>query len=135
MSKGRSKAPSQRQLRVGEELRHVLARVFERGELRDPAIQGVSITITEVRVSPDLKNATIYMVPLGGDVDLVDQVSIGLNRAASYIRRVLAGKVHLQHIPRLKFMADTTFDQAGHINELLRDPLVARDLELKDEGI
>ena len=67
MSKGRAKAPSQRQLRVGEELRHVLAQVLDRGELHDPAVQGTPITVTEVRASPDLKNATAFVVPLGGD--------------------------------------------------------------------
>lgn len=134
MSKGRSKAPSQRQLRVGEEIRHILSHILERGELYDPAIQNTLITITEVGISPDFKNARVYVVPLGGDGAMMDRVLIGLNRAAPYLRRALAEKVYLRHIPKIKFVADTTFDEAGHINELLSDPLVKRDIELKDDG-
>ncbi|MDD9876565.1 MAG: 30S ribosome-binding factor RbfA [Magnetovibrio sp.] len=128
MSKGRTKAPSQRQLRVGEELRHALASLLERDEVHDPAVQGVTITITEVRVSPDLKNATAYVIPLGGDADRVAEVIEGLSRAAPYLRRRLAEKVQLRHAPKIGFAADTTFDTAGHIDSLLRDPAVARDL-------
>ncbi len=129
MSKGRAKAPSQRQLRVGEELRHALSELLERGELHDPAVQDTPITVTEVRSSPDLKNATVYVVPLGGDTAVTDRVLEGLSRAAPYLRRCLAEKVQLRHAPRLTFSADRTFDEALHIDNLLRNPLVARDLE------
>ena len=104
MSKGRAKAPSQRQLRVGEELRHILAQVLERGGLHDPAVQDTPITVTEVRASPDLKNATAFVVPLGGDAAVTDRVLEGLNRAAPYLRRVLAEKVRLRHTPRINFL-------------------------------
>ena len=128
MSKGRRKAPSQRQLRVGEELRHALTQVLERRELNDPAVQDTLITVTEVRVSPDLKNATAFVVPLGGSSDDLERVLKGLSRAVPYLRRILAEKVPLRHAPLLRFSADTTFDDAGHIESLLRDPAVARDL-------
>ena len=134
MSKGRAKAPSQRQLRVGEELRHVLAQVLERGELHDPAVQDTPITVTEVRASPDLKNVTAFVVPLGGDAAVTDRVLEGLNRAAPYLRHVLAEKVRLRHTPRINFLADTSFDEAGHIEDLLRQPEVARDLAWEDDG-
>ena len=134
MSKGRSKARSQRQLRVGEELRHALAHTIERGQLHDSAIKDTPITITEVEVSPDLKKATAYVVPLGGDATLMGRILVGLNRASPYLRRLLGSKVYLHHLPRLYFKADTTFDEAGQIEELLRTPSVARDLESKDDG-
>ncbi len=134
MLRGRTKVRSQRQLRVGEELRHILARILERGELNDPAVRDTTITITEVGISADLKNATAYVIPLGGDKSMMRQVLIGLNRATPYLRRAIAEKIHLHYIPRLSFLADTTFDDAGHIEDLLRDPSVARDLELKDDG-
>ena len=134
MSKGPAKAPSQRQLRVGEELRHILAQVLDRAELHDPAVQDTPITVTEVRASPDLKNATAFVVPLGGDAAVTDRVLEGLNRATPYLRRILAGKVRLRHIPRIKFLADRSFDEARHIEGLLREPAVARDLEWEEDG-
>ena len=86
-----SRAPSQRQLRVGEELRHVLAHVLERGDLRDPGLAGVTVTVTEVRVSPDLRNATAYVVPLGGGA--AEDVLGALARARPYLRRKVADAV------------------------------------------
>ncbi len=134
MSKGPAKAPSQRQLRVGEELRHILAQVLDRADLHDPAVQDTPITVTEVRASPDLKNATAFVVPLGGDAAVTDRVLEGLNRAAPYLRHILAGKVRLRHIPRIKFLADRSFDEARHIEGLLREPAVVRDLEWEEDG-
>lgn len=134
MSKGRAKAPSQRQLKVGEELRHILAQVLERGELHDPALQETPITVTEVRASPDLKNATVFVVPLGGDPAAMNRIIEGLTRAQPYLRRVMADKINLRYAPRLTFSADRSFDEAGHIETLLRDPSVSRDLELEDDG-
>ena len=132
MPSGSLKTPSQRQLRVGEELRHILANMFQRGMLNDPALRGASITITEVKVSPDLKNATAYLIPLSGGAVEIDKVLEGLGRAAPYIRRVLGSKVRLRHIPRLDFIADKTLEDANHIEELLRELSVARDLKSKD---
>ncbi len=126
MNKREPRAPSQRQLRVGEEVRHVLARLLERGVLRDPVLAGVSVTVTEVRLSPDLRNATVFVMPLGGiEVEAVVQA---LGRAAAFLRRQVAGTVALRNVPALTFIADPSFDQAGHIEALLRNPRVARDL-------
>ncbi|MDZ3836259.1 MAG: 30S ribosome-binding factor RbfA [Rhodospirillales bacterium] len=132
MSKGELKTPSQRQLRVGEELRHALAHILERGEVHDPGLAGVSVTVTEVRVSPDLRNATAFIMPLGGgaDADAVD----ALTRAKGFIRRRLAEMVRLRITPAFSFRLDASFDEAGHIEELLRRPEVARDLAPEDEN-
>ena len=113
MRKGDVKAPSQRQLRVGEELRHALAWILERGEIRDPGLGGAAVTVTEVRVGPDLRNATAYVIPLGGNN--VTEVVDALNRAAPFVRRQLGKAVKLRHLPNLNFVADTTFDEAGQV--------------------
>lgn len=110
--------PSQRQLRVGEEIRHSLAMVMERGELRDPGLHDVSVTVTEVRATPDLKHAQIYIMPLGGGD--VESVLKALNRAKPYLRRQIAKAVHLKYAPDLHFKADESFDNADHISALLR---------------
>ncbi len=125
------KAPSQRQLRVGEELRHALAHILERGELRDPALAGMTVTVTEVRVSPDLKNATAFVVPLGGAG--LDAAVAALNHAAGFLRGQLAGQLELRHLPRIAFAADDSFDQAGRVREILDRPRVRRDLLGDDE--
>jgi ribosome-binding factor A len=119
-------ARSQRQLRVGEELRHALSQVLARGELRDPHLADVSLTVTEVRVSPDLKNATAFVVPLGGG-DL-EAIVAALNHAASFLRGQLGHEVQLRFTPRLSFQADRSFDEAAHINEILHHPKVFRDV-------
>ncbi len=134
MSKGQAKAPSQRQLRVGEEIRHALAWTLERDEVRDPSVQGVPVTVTEVRVSPDLKNATAFVVPLGAEDHDVVALLEGLSRAAPYLRRRVGERVRLRHVPRLSFVADHSFDNAGRIDALLRQPAVARDLVEEDDG-
>lgn len=123
----RGKAPSQRQLRVGEELRHTLAEVFERDSLRDPDLQGQTITVTEVRASPDLKNVMVYVMPLGGEN--IDGVVAALRRASSYLRGEIARRLRLRNTPRLSFEADRSFEQASHIDELLRDPHVSQDIK------
>ncbi len=117
---------SQRPLRVGEELRHALARIFERGELRDPALADATVTVTEVRVTPDLKNATAYVVPLGGAN--AAEIMAALGRSAPFLRRALAHEVKLRHAPALAFTLDTSFDYASRIDALLRTPTVERDL-------
>ena len=126
MKKGEAKAPSQRQLRVGEELRHALAWILERGEVRDPGLGGAAITVTEVRISPDLGSATAFVMPLGGGD--VPGVVEALNRAAPFMRRQLGKAVKLRRLPALDFVADTSFDEAGRIESLLKTPAVARDL-------
>ncbi|HEV2264179.1 MAG TPA: 30S ribosome-binding factor RbfA [Stellaceae bacterium] len=117
---------SPRALRVGEEMRHALARILERG-LHDPALAEVALTVTEVRVSPDLKNATAFVAPLGGSH--AAEVMAGLKRAEGYLRRELARTVKLRYAPALHFALDTSFEHASHIDALLRRPEVARDLD------
>ena len=123
--------PTQRQLRVGEELRHALAQILGRQELRDPALQDVTVTVTEVRMSPDLKNATAFVMPLGGAH--VPEVMEGLRRSAGFLKGAVAREVTLRFAPNLSFALDTSFEHASHIDELLHRPDVARDLEKKDE--
>ena len=130
MRKGDARAPSQRQLRVGEEVRHTLAWILERGEIHDPGLAGVAVTVTEVRISPDLRNATAYVMPLGGDD--VPGVLEALHRAAPFVRRLMAKKIKLRRLPNLQFEADQTFEEAGRIEDLLKTPLVARDLGKDD---
>ncbi|HEV2161075.1 MAG TPA: 30S ribosome-binding factor RbfA [Stellaceae bacterium] len=116
---------SPRSLRVGEEMRHALARIFEHG-LHDPALADVALTVTEVRVSPDLKHATVFVVPLSGSH--AAEVMAGLKRAEGYLRRALAQAVKLRYAPALHFTLDTSFEHATQIDALLRRPEVARDL-------
>lgn len=119
--------PSQRQLRVAEEIRHILAGILLRGDLRDPALAGVSITVSEVRISPDLKNATVYSLPFGKAS--VPEVMKGLNRSAPYLRSQVGHALALRYTPTLTFVPDRSFDEAKHIDELLRSEKVARDLK------
>ena len=126
MNRREGKAPSQRQLRVGEEIRHALALVLERGELRDPGLAGAPITVTEVRVSPDLRAATAFIIPLGG-TDTAAVVE-ALNRAQPFLRHRLAQSVKLRYAPNISFLADPSFDEANHIQSLLDSPPVRRDL-------
>lgn len=134
MVRREAKAPSQRQLRVGEEIRHVLAWALERGEVRDPAVLGLPITVTEVRISPDLKNATAFIVPLGGgDEATVKAVVDGLNRAAPFLRRMVLSQVQLRAVPKLNFIPDESFDKASEMDALMRTKNVARDLLPDDQ--
>jgi len=126
MARQRPKAPGQRQLRVGEEMRHVLAGIFEREQFRDPALSDVRLTVTEVRPSPDLRHARVYVVPLGGGD--MKQILEGLKRVKPFLRREVARRVSIKFIPDLIFSADTTFDEAEHISRLLHQPGVARDI-------
>jgi ribosome-binding factor A len=123
---------SQRQLRVGELIRHELADMLSRGDIHDPVIQVHMITVPEVRMSADLRLATIYVMPLGGrDVDAV----IGaLDRNKRYVRGEIARRVNLKFAPEIRFRADERFDEAERIEKLLRTPAVQRDLDgEKDE--
>jgi ribosome-binding factor A len=131
MTRGETRAPSQRQLRVGEELRHALAWILERGDLRDPALAGISVTVTEVRVGPDLRTATAFVTPLGGGD--AEAVVAALTHAKAFLRHKVGGAVRLRYVPELVFRADGSFDEASRILHLLRDPNVARDLSENDE--
>lgn len=126
MTQHPAKAPSQRQLRVGEEIRHMLSAIFTRGDLHDPDLHDVSLTVTEVRVSPDLKNATAFIMPLGGGQ--LDETLAALKRAAPFLRSQVARDLRLRHAPRLSFQPDTSFDQAERINRLLHSGQAARDI-------
>jgi ribosome-binding factor A len=123
---------SQRQLRVGEELRHALAGLLRPGELRDPALCDADITVSEVRVSPDLKNATAFVMPLGGAK--AEEIMAGLKRSAPFLRGRLARIVELRQVPNLAFAFDTAFDSAQRIAALLHRPEVARDLPQRPES-
>ena len=130
MIKQEARAPSQRQLKVGEELRHALVWTLERGKVRDPAVHDRRVTVTEVRISRDLKNATAFVMPLGGgEREEAATVIQGLNRAAPYLRRRMAQAVRLKFVPKFSFHIETSFDEASHIDNLLNNPAVIRDLE------
>ncbi|PKU23335.1 30S ribosome-binding factor RbfA [Telmatospirillum siberiense] len=125
MSRGQ-RAPSQRQLRVGEELRHAIANILERGDIRDVDVAGRPVTVTEVSVSPDLRNATVFVIPLGGGENA--SLLAGLKRVRPYLRHEVARMVQMRMVPDLSFVADTTFDNASRIEALLHSPEVRRDL-------
>lgn len=122
----RSSGPSQRQLRVGEALRHALAWVLERADFRDPDLQGVALTVTEIRMTPDLKHATAYVMPLGGAK--APEAIEGLNRAAGYLRHEVAKQVPLKFLPDYRFELDNSFDEGARIDALLNSPEVKRDI-------
>jgi ribosome-binding factor A len=113
-------------LRVGEELRHALVRILSRGELHDPRLADAQVTVTEVRVSPDLRAATVYVTPFAGG-DGAPLVA-ALNHAAGFFRAHLAQEVDLRHAPTIRFAVDTSFERALRIEDLLQHPRVARDL-------
>lgn len=127
----RMKPPSQRQLRAGELIRHALTDILSREEFADPALHGKSITITEVRCSPDLKNATAFAAPLGGE-EMAKTVE-ALNRAAGFLRGRLSREIEMRHTPNLRFLADDSYDEARRIDALLSSERVRRDLEPKHE--
>ena len=110
---------SQRQLRVGELVRHAVSQVLERGEVHDPDIAGTPITVTEVRMSPDLKVATAYVMPLGGEDGA--RIVEALGRVAPFVRRRIRGELALKFLPELRFVVDETFDHANRIERLLRE--------------
>jgi ribosome-binding factor A len=120
------KPPTQRQLRVGEEIRHLLAELFAREEFRDPELSGVRVTVTEVRISPDLRNATAFVTRLGRSD--IDKLLPALKRLSPYMRGQVAKSMRLRVAPELSFQPDTSLDYAMHVDQLLRDPVVARDL-------
>lgn len=124
------KPPSQRQLRVGEEIRHALALIFERGDFRDPDLASAHVTVTEVRASPDLKHMTVFVTPLGGG-DAAPLLA-ALKRATPFLRGQVAKVVRTKYAPDLVFRADTTIDEAARIEALFHSPEVQRDLK-RDE--
>ncbi len=124
--------PSQRQLRVGELIRHALAEMLTRGEVHDPVIENHLITVPEVQMTADLRLATIYVVPLGGRDTAA--VLAALERNKRYLRGELARRVNLKFAPDIRFRFDERFDEAERIEKLLRTPAVRRDLHKKDDA-
>ena len=127
-----ARGPTQRQLMVGEELRHALSSVFQRGEARIPELADISITVSEVRISPDLKNATAYVMPLAGE--RAEEVIKLLNEAAGGLRHMMSKRVALKFSPKLHFKLDRSFEEASRINQLLSTPKVRRDTHPEAEG-
>ncbi|MFC5755143.1 MULTISPECIES: 30S ribosome-binding factor RbfA [unclassified Rhizobium] len=127
-----SSAPSQRMLRVGEQVRAAITQVLQRGEVRDDIIEATVISISEVRMSPDLKIATAYVTPLGVSDHSV--VIAALNRNAKFIRGRLGPQLRqMKYMPEVRFRDDTSFDNYKKIDDLLRSPEVSRDLDSDDE--
>jgi ribosome-binding factor A len=122
--------PSQRALRVGELIRHALSEMLTRGDVHDPVLEGHLITVPEVRMSPDLRLATVYVMPLGGRD--IKEVIEALERNKRYLRGEIAHQVNLKFAPDLRFRADERFDEAERIEKLLRTPAVQRDLKRED---
>jgi ribosome-binding factor A len=125
--RGGTSGGSQRQLRVGELVRHAVAEILSQGNVHDEALEGQIITVPEVRMSPDLKLATIYVMPLGGRD--IDNVIAALDRNKKYLRGEIAHRVNLKFAPDIRFRTDERFDEAERIEKLLRTPAVQRDLK------
>jgi ribosome-binding factor A len=120
-------SPSQRQLRVGELIRHALADMLTRGQIREEALTNYVVTVSEVRMSPDLRQATIYVI--SHEPDGLEPVLAAFERSKRYIRGQVAQAVNLKFAPDIRFIADETFDEAQRIDALLRSPRVAQDLK------
>jgi ribosome-binding factor A len=124
--RGAPAGPSQRQLRAGELIRHALVEILREQEIADPDLAGVSVTVTEVRMSPDLRHAFAFIEPLGGQE--AERVVAGLNRHARFLRGRLGREIDMKFTPDLKFAHDESFTEAARMDALFRDPRVARDL-------
>jgi ribosome-binding factor A len=130
-SSPRDRGPSQRQLRVGEMLRHALADVLHRDEIRDPDLAGISVTVTQVKPSPDMRHATAFVEPLGGKN--AKQVVDALNRHKGFIRGEVGHLIALKFTPDFRFVEDTSFAEAEKIETILKSSRVARDIHAKQE--
>ena len=126
-----ARAPSQRQLRVGEVIRHTLAEIFQRGEVHDPDLEGMVVTVPEVRMTPDLRLATVFVLPLGGKG--ADTLVAALDRHRKFLRGEVAHRVDLRFAPDLRFRLDDSFDEGERIDSLLRSPDVKRDLDADED--
>ena len=127
----RDAGPSQRQLRVGEVLRHALAEILNRNEIRDPDLDGISVTITQVKPSPDMRYATVYCAPLGGKNTA--SVIAALNRHKGFLRGQMGHMISIKFTPDLRFVEDQSFAEAEKIENLLKLPQVQRDLMASDQ--
>lgn len=126
MKKDKELGPSVRVLRVGEQIRHILSEILARGDVHDEILTRQPVSITEVRMSPDLRHATVFIKPLLGRDEEAVLKSLRTNTA--YLQKCVAARVRMKYAAKLKFLADESFDEASHIEKLLRDPKVARDL-------
>jgi len=124
--RGQAQGPSQRQLRAGELVRHSLVEILREEDISDPALEGVSVTVTEVRMSPDLRHATVFVEPLGGGH--AAEVVEGLNRHAKFLRGRLGRAIEMKFTPDLKFLHDESFNEAQRMDRLFDDPKVRQDL-------
>jgi len=131
-NKNSSRGPGQRQLRVGESIRRILSDIFARGELHDPELAHVSITVGEVRMSSDLSVATVYVLPLGGQN--AEEVSRALARNKGELRHLVTKELNIRFSPDLRFLPDLTFDQMAETERLLNLEAVRRDLDKPDEA-
>ena len=132
MQRPTASGPSQRMLRVGEQVRHALSETLQRGEIIDPLIENAVVSVSEVRMSPDLKIATAFVAPMGAKDDAA--VVEALNRHAKFIRgRMSPALRQMKYMPEFRFRLDTSYDNFQKINELLHSPEVARDLEHDDD--
>jgi ribosome-binding factor A len=129
IARDKGKEPSQRQLKVGETIRHALAEIFTRGEIVDEVLDRHSLTVPEVRMSPDLKLATVYVIPLGGSAAEAEEAVTHLDKHKRFLRGLLAKRVTMKFMPELRFKVDTSFEASARIDELLASPKVARDLD------
>ncbi len=126
-----NQGPSVRALRVGEQVRHILSEIIQRGDVHDDVLAKHPVSITEVRMSSDLRHATVFVKSLlGRDEELV---LISLRTNTAYLQREVASRIRMKYAAKLKFLVDESFDEASHIEKLLRDPKVARDLTREDE--
>jgi ribosome-binding factor A len=121
-----SEGPSVRVLRVGEQVRHVLSEILARGDVHDDVLTNHPVSVTEVRMSPDLRHATVFVKPLLGRDE--EAVIKALRTNTAYLQREVAHRIRMKYAAKLKFLPDESFDEASHIDALLRDPKVARDL-------
>jgi len=133
MTRRSGKASTQRQLRVGEEMRHSLASIIQRADFRDPQLIDAAISVSEVRVSSDLRTATVFVSDLGGGN--TDEVVAGLNRATGHVRHEYSRISTAKFVPTFRFKRDETLDEVLKINKLLQDPRVQADLMKKDDEI
>lgn len=124
--KDQPQGPSVRVLRVGEQVRHVLSEILQRGDVHDDVLASHPVSVTEVRMSPDLRHATVFVKPLLGRDE--EAVVKALRTNTAYLQREVAHRIRMKYAAKLKFLPDESFDEASHIDALLRDPKVARDL-------
>ncbi|PBN43901.1 30S ribosome-binding factor RbfA [Sphingobium sp. D43FB] len=126
-----NEGPNVRALRVGEQVRHILSEILQRGDVHDDVLAQHVVSVTEVRMSPDLRHATVFIKPLLGREE--EAVLKALRTNTAYFQREVASRTRLKYAAKIKFLADDSFDEGSHIDKLLRDPKVAQDL-VKDDA-